>query len=384
MATLTPSIFALTLALIEGQGWGWGSGRILGLFAAAILFLIAFVVAENRQANPMVHFPMFRSPAFLAANVITFVLTFGMFGTIFFLTLYMQNVLGYSAIQSGLRTLPMTALIIFSAPLSGRLVGRFGGRPIVFTGLTLVGLGLLIDSRRLTAYSSYTVLLPSFILIGIGIGFAMSPLSTIAMGAVERTKAGVASGVLGMVRQLGGVFGIALLGAIFANRSHAHVVSRVAALPVPDAVKAQIVANASLGKGSGTLPGADPALVLRIKDAVLGGVVQWADGRDADRRDRLRDRCGARPDPHAARRGGGDARSGDGDRARTYRRTGACLNICAGWGQQSIRWPRACVMVFKDGTTTFEVQHERAKNEWVVVSLSRMIFPMSVPASARC
>jgi hypothetical protein len=91
---------------------------------------------------------------------------------------------------------------------------------------------------------------------------------------VERTKAGVASGVLGMVRQLGGVFGIALLGAIFATRSHAHVVSRVAALPVPDAVKAQIVANASLGKGSGTLPGADPAVALRIKDAVLGGVVQ--------------------------------------------------------------------------------------------------------------
>ena len=274
MATLTPSIFALTLALIEGQGWGWGSGRILGLFAAAVLFLVAFVIAENRQANPMVHFPMFRSPAFLAANVITFVLTFGMFGTIFFLTLYMQNVLGYSAIQSGLRTLPMTALIIVSAPLSGRLVGRFGGRPIVFSGLTLVGLGLLIDSRKLTAHSSYTVLLPSFILIGFGIGFAMSPLSTIAMGAVERTKAGVASGVLGMVRQLGGVFGIALLGAIFANRSHAHVVSRVASLPVSDAVKAQIVAGANLDKGSGTLSGVDPALVLRIKDAVLGGVVQ--------------------------------------------------------------------------------------------------------------
>ncbi len=272
--TLTPAIFALTLALIEGQGWGWVSGRILGLFATAILFLLAFVVAENRQANPMVQFGIFRSRAFLAANVITFVLTFGMFGTIFFLTLYMQNVLGYSAIQSGLRTLPMTALIIVCAPLSGRLVGRIGGRPIVFSGLSLVGLGLFIDSRRLTAHSAYTVLLPSFILIGIGIGFAMSPLSTIAMGAVERTKAGVASGVLGMVRQLGGVFGIALLGAIFANRSHAHVVGAVATLPLPDTAKAQIIANASLGKGSGTLPGVDPALVLQIKDAVLGGVVQ--------------------------------------------------------------------------------------------------------------
>jgi EmrB/QacA subfamily drug resistance transporter len=273
VATLTPGIFALTLALIEGQGWGWASGRILGLFAAAVIFLLLFALIENRQAHPMVDFGMFRSATFTATNVISFVLSFGMFGTIFFLTLYMQNVLGYSAIQSGLRTLPTTGLIMFSAPLGGKLTGRFGGRPIIFSGLVLVGLGLLLYFFRLTAHSPYTDLLPSFLMIGIGIGFAMSPLSAVAMAAVERTKAGVASGILNMNRQLGGVFGIALLGAIFANRSHAHIVSAVNGLPLPDAAKTQIVANASLGKGSGTLPGADPALVLRIKDAVLGGVV---------------------------------------------------------------------------------------------------------------
>ncbi len=273
VATLTPAIFALTLALIEGQTWGWGSGRILGLFAATVVLLALFAVIENRQAHPMVDFAMFRSVTFTAANVISFVLSFGMFGTIFFLTLYMQNVLGYSAIQSGLRTLPTTGLIMFSAPLGGKLTGRFGGRPIIFTGLVLVGLGLLLDFLRLTAHSPYSDLLPSFLMIGIGIGFAMSPLSSVAMAAVERTKAGVASGILNMNRQLGGVFGIALLGAIFANRSHSHVVRAVTSLPVPNAAKAQIIANASLGRGSGTLPGADPALVLQIKDAVLGGVV---------------------------------------------------------------------------------------------------------------
>jgi len=273
VATLTPAIFALTLALIEGQTWGWGSGRILGLFAATVLLLALFAFVENRQAHPMVDFAMFRSATFTAANVISFVLSFGMFGTIFFLTLYMQNILGYSAIQSGLRTLPMTGLIIFSAPLGGKLTGRFGGRPIIFTGLVLVGLGLLLDGLRLTAHSPYSDLLPSFLMIGVGIGFAMSPLSSVAMAAVERTKAGVASGILNMNRQLGGVFGIALLGAIFANRAHTHVASAVTSLPIPDAAKAQIIANASLGKGGGTLPGADPALVLRIKDAVLGGVV---------------------------------------------------------------------------------------------------------------
>ena len=273
VATLTPGIFALTLALIEGQTWGWASGRILGLFAATIIFLLVFALVENRQAHPMVNFGMFRSLTFTATNVISFVLSFGMFGSIFFLTLYMQNILGYSAIQSGLRTLPTTGLVIISAPLGGKLTGRFGGRPIIFIGLVLVGLGLLFDGLRLTAHSPYTDLLPSFIMIGIGIGFAMSPLSSVAMGAVERTKAGVASGILNMNRQLGGVFGIALLGAIFANRSHSHVATAVNGLPLPDPAKAQIIANASLGKGGGTLAGADPALALRIKDAVLGGVV---------------------------------------------------------------------------------------------------------------
>jgi len=273
VATLTASILSLTLALIEGQGWGWASGRILGLFAAAVIFFVLFVLAENWQANPMVQFGIFRSRAFLTANVITLVQTFGMFGTIFFLTLYMQNILGYSAIQSGIRLLPMSGMVIFGAPLAGRLVGRIGARPIVFTGMTFVSTGLLLSALRLTPTSGYTVLLPSFILIGLGIGFSMSPLSAVAMESVDRTKAGVASGVLGMVRQLGGVFGIALLGAIFATRSHTHVMSAVNGLSLPDAAKAQIIANASLGKGSGTLQGTDPALALRIKDAVLGGVV---------------------------------------------------------------------------------------------------------------
>lgn len=275
VATLTPTIFTLTLAFIEGQSWGWGSGRILGLFAAAVVFFIGFVVAENMQQHPMVDFAMFRSPAFSAANVISFVLSFGMFGTIFFLTLYMQNILGYSAIQSGLRTLPMTGLLMFSAPLGGKLTQRFGGRPIIFTGLILMSGGLLLASRRLTAHSAYTVLLPTFIMIGIGIGFAMSPLSSVTMGAVDRSKVGVASGILNMNRQLGGVFGIALLGAIFANRTHAHVATAVTALPLPDAAKAQIVAAAGLRSGGApTGTGLDPALVARIREAVLGGVVQ--------------------------------------------------------------------------------------------------------------
>jgi len=275
IVTLTPAIFALTLALIEGQGWGWSSGRILGLFAAAAALLVAFVVVENVQAHPMVDFRIFRSVAFSAANIISFVLSFGMFGTIFFLALYMQNVLGYTAIQAGVRQLPATALIVVGAPLSGRLVSRFGGRPVIFAGLASLSASLFLLALRVGPHSPYTDLVPSLVLMGVGMGFAISPLSTVAMGAVERTKAGVASGVLNMMRQLGGVFGIALLGAIFANRSHAHVVDAVSALPVPDPVKAQIIAsNAGLVRGGGAaLANANPELVARIREAVLGGVV---------------------------------------------------------------------------------------------------------------
>jgi len=195
IAALTVGLTALVLGLVQSNSWHWGSARVIGLFVVAVLALAAFVAIEQRVRVPMLDFSFFRSRTSAGSNLVAFLVTFAMFAQFFFLTLYMQNVLGYSAVQSGLRTLPMTGMLIFSAPISGRLVGRIGGRPIVFTGMTLVGLGLLIDSRRLTAYSAYTVLLPSFILIGIGIGFAMSPLSTIAMDAVERTKAGVASGV---------------------------------------------------------------------------------------------------------------------------------------------------------------------------------------------
>lgn len=273
VATLSAGLFALTLALIEGQGWGWGSGRILGLFAAAVVALALFVVVENRQAHPMVRFGIFRSRAFLAANVITLVQTFGMFGTIFFLTLYMQNILGYSAIQSGLRLLPMSGAVVFAAPLAGRLVGRIGARPVVFTGLVAVGTGLLLAALRLTPTAAYTVLLPSFLLIGAGIGLSMSPLSAVAMGAVSPSQAGLASGVLGMTRQLGGVFGVALLGAIFANRAQTRVADAAAALPVPEAVRAQIVTGAGLGRSGGALAGANPDLLARVREAVLGGVV---------------------------------------------------------------------------------------------------------------
>lgn len=271
VATLTAALFAFTLALIEGQGWGWASGRILELFAATALFFLAFVIVENRQDHPMVEFGIFRSLPFTTANLINLVYLFGMYGLLFFMTLYMQGVLGYTPLQAGIRTLPL-GLIVFSAPLGARLVHRFGARVILFVGLSCVSAALLLVSQRLTPSSSYLDFFPAFVLVGCGAGLVSSPSSNIAMNAVARTKAGVASGVLNMTRQLGSVFGVAVLGAVYAARSHAHITAAVSALPIPDAFKAGIIAS---GSAQGNVSaGLDPALAAMSKAAIQLGTVQ--------------------------------------------------------------------------------------------------------------
>ncbi len=215
VATLSPALFALTLALIEGQAWGWTSGRILGLVALGVVCFAAFVVVEQRQAHPMVDFGLFRSLSFAVANLINLVYLFGIYGLLFFMTLYMQGILGYSALQAGLHTLPL-GLIAFGAPIGARLVARFGARPVLVVGLGCVSGALILASQRLSPGSAYAAFFPSFMLVGCGAGLISSPSSNIAMSAVPHTKAGVASGILNMTRQLGSVLGIAVLGAIYA------------------------------------------------------------------------------------------------------------------------------------------------------------------------
>jgi MFS family permease len=138
-----------------------------------------------------------------------------MFAMFFFLALYMQNILGYSPLQAGVRFLPSTVVIIFAGPIAGRLTDRIGPRPLMTFGLVLVGLATLWQSR-VDVNTSYAYLLPAFVVMGLGMGFVMSPMSAAAMNAVDRTKAGVASGVLSMSRMVGGTFGVAALGALIA------------------------------------------------------------------------------------------------------------------------------------------------------------------------
>jgi EmrB/QacA subfamily drug resistance transporter len=230
IASITVGLTALVLALVEGNAWGWGSGRIIGLFTAAAAGLLSFVVAEKRVAVPMVDFAFFRSKTFLAANVVAFIVTFSMLATFFFLSLYMQNVLGYSPLEAGLRFLPSTLIIIVAGPVVGRLTDRIGPRLLMTGGLLLCAVSLLWQSG-IQVDTGYGYLLPAFILLGLGMGLVMSPMSTAAMNSVDRTKAGVASGVLAMSRMVGGTFGVAVLGALVAAVGKAKLTDSLPALP---------------------------------------------------------------------------------------------------------------------------------------------------------
>jgi EmrB/QacA subfamily drug resistance transporter len=219
IAALSVGLTALILALIEGNRWGWGSTEIVALFATAVIGLIAFVLIETHRRVPMVDFRFFKSRTFAGANLVAIVISFAMLAQFFFMALYMQNILGFSALEAGVRFLPSTVMIIIIAPIAGRMADKIGPKPLIMAGLSILALSLFLQSQ-ITVDSGYGTLLPAFVLLGIGIALTMSPMSTAAMNAVDVTKAGVASGVLSMGRMVGGSLGVAVTGALFQSSFH--------------------------------------------------------------------------------------------------------------------------------------------------------------------
>jgi EmrB/QacA subfamily drug resistance transporter len=209
-------LFALTYALIEGNRHGWASAEIVGLFAASAVLLAAFVLVEHRQRLPMLDLSLFRNSSFTGANIVALLVSLGMFGVFFYVSLYIQNVLGYTPTQAGAMFLPMTLLIIVVAPFAGRASDRVGSRWLMGGGMTLLGISLLFYQRA-GVHSNFWTLLPAMIIGGIGMASTMSPMTSAAMGAVPVDKAGVGSGVLNSFRQVGGALGIAAMGAILAS-----------------------------------------------------------------------------------------------------------------------------------------------------------------------
>jgi EmrB/QacA subfamily drug resistance transporter len=216
LLTSALGLFSLTYAFIEANSYGWASARILGAFALAAVALAAFVLLERHQRAPMLDLSLFRNRTFGGANAAMLFVGLAMFGTFFYVSLYMQNVLHYSPVQAGASFLPMTILVILIAPRAGALTDRVGSRWLVGAGMTLLSV-MLFYYTQLGAHESFYALLPGLLLGGFGMGLTMTPVTAAAMSAVSVDKAGVGSAVLNSARQVGGSLGIAVMGAIVAG-----------------------------------------------------------------------------------------------------------------------------------------------------------------------
>ena len=219
---LTTGLFSFVLALLRGNDWGWQSGKTLGLFAAAVLLLVAFGAVELRREHPMFEMRLFGKPAFTGAQIVAFSLSSSMFAQFLYLALYLQNVLGYSPLETGIRFLPLSLLSFVAAPVAGRLSARIPVRILFGVGMGMVGLSLLL-MHGVSKDSSWTVLLDGFIVGGIGVGLVNAPLAAAAVSVVPPRQAGMASGINNTFRQVGIATGIAGLGAIL--QSHRDFVS---------------------------------------------------------------------------------------------------------------------------------------------------------------
>ncbi len=211
-------LFALTYAFIEANNYGWTSARILGAFTVAAVSLVAFVLLERHQRAPMLDLSLFRNRTFGGANAAMLFVGLAMFGTFFYVSLYMQNVLGYSPVEAGASFLPMTLLIILIAPRAGALTDKVGSRWLVGGGMTLLAV-MLFYYTQLGANESFWTILPGLLIGGVGMGMTMTPTTAAAMSAVAVDKAGVGSAVLNSARQVGGSLGIAVMGSIVVSSS---------------------------------------------------------------------------------------------------------------------------------------------------------------------
>src|SRR5438132_470791 len=249
LVTSGGALLALSYALIEGNHHGWASAEIIGLFVAAAVLLAAFIVLELRQRLPMLDLSLFKIPSFVGANLVAMLVSLGMFGVFFFISLYVQNVLGYSPTKAGAIFLPMTVLIIDVAPIAGKLSDRIGSRWLMGGGMTILGVSLLLY-QRIGLHTGFWSLLPQLLLGGVGMAMTMSPMTSAAMGSVPVDKAGVGSGVLNSFRQVGGSLGIAVMGAIVASYVHHKPSTPGAAQDYVNGLHAALAVSAAISFGA--------------------------------------------------------------------------------------------------------------------------------------
>jgi EmrB/QacA subfamily drug resistance transporter len=222
LALASTGLFGIVWALVRGNSVGWGSPEIVGAFVVGSLLTIAFAAWDLRAPNPMLPLRFFRNRTFALANVSSLFMSFGMFGSIFLLAQYFQTVQGYSPLASGLRILPWTAMPMLVAPIAGAYSDRIGGQRLMGAGLALQALGLAWIAAVTTPTTPYIDIVAPFTLSGIGMALFFAPVANVVLSSVRPEEEGQASGANNAIRELGGVFGVAVLASVFSHYGGYH------------------------------------------------------------------------------------------------------------------------------------------------------------------
>lgn len=252
-------------ALIQSSHDSFSDPVVIACLAAAVVLLCAFVVVELRTSQAMFDLSLFRKPTFTGGLVAAFGLSASLLSMLLYLVLYLQDVLGYSALGAGLRLLLISAGILVVSTISGRLSSRMPVQFLIGPGLLLIGGGLLW-MRGLNASSDWTHLIPGMIMSGAGIGLVNPPLASTAVGVVQPAHAGMASGINSTFRQIGIATGIALLGTLFSSKIKSYVTDHIGAIPGVGDVSSQISTAVQSGTVSQTLGSLPPEVRAPVKD----------------------------------------------------------------------------------------------------------------------
>jgi EmrB/QacA subfamily drug resistance transporter len=275
-ATFSTALFLFVFALVRGNDEGWGSLLIVSLLAGAAALLAAFIVIQRRVAEPMLPLGLFRRPAFTGVQLAAFAISGSIFALFLYLTLYLQNYLGLSPFEAGLRYLPITVVSFFAAPVAGLLLSRVQARLMLSVGLAGVGAGLLLMSG-IDSGSEWTTLLGGFLVAGAAVGLLNPVIADVAVSVVPREQSGMAAGINDTFRQVGVAVGIAVWGAIFVGRGADKVAELAAGTPAASGDRPrELVEAASSGNLNEALaavpPGAREAASNAAREGFLSGL----------------------------------------------------------------------------------------------------------------
>jgi EmrB/QacA subfamily drug resistance transporter len=222
---VTVGLSLLVFALVDADQAGWGSTQTIGLLALSLALIVVFVAIESRSVAPLVPFRIFRLRTLTGANVIGLLLGASLFSMFFFLSLYMQKVLGYDALKAGLSYLPLALVIIVSAGVASQLVTKLGFKPVLVAGLVMVTVGLLWFTQLPPDGVYLKNIVAPMILAAFGLGFAFVPVTIAAVSGISKDDSGLASGLINTSQQIGGALGLAVLATIANTRTHDLVVA---------------------------------------------------------------------------------------------------------------------------------------------------------------